>query len=115
MEVRAERKTRKSPGPKKVLLLGSLLHATCGLLEQFPRILRALERPQPDIGQPGLTQPAGSSNTLRVGPFSQEQLQGLGTVTVPYSMADVSDLVIGPFGSSFRWDGHPVELRLVGP
>ena len=34
--------------------------------------------------------------------------------TTGYSLDDVEDLVLGPHGSSFRWQGEPVRLDLAG-
>jgi UDP-N-acetylmuramoyl-L-alanyl-D-glutamate--2,6-diaminopimelate ligase len=41
-------------------------------------------------------------------------LEADGRRAVPFSLADVTDLALGPGGSTFVWDGIPIALRLGG-
>jgi UDP-N-acetylmuramoyl-L-alanyl-D-glutamate--2,6-diaminopimelate ligase len=41
-------------------------------------------------------------------------LEADGRPTVPFSPSDATELVLGPGGSTFVWDGSPIALRLGG-
>jgi UDP-N-acetylmuramoyl-L-alanyl-D-glutamate--2,6-diaminopimelate ligase len=48
-------------------------------------------------------------------PYGQVLLEAVRLPARPYSLADADGLEVGASGSSFRWEGHAVGLRLGGP
>jgi UDP-N-acetylmuramoyl-L-alanyl-D-glutamate--2,6-diaminopimelate ligase len=47
-------------------------------------------------------------------PYGRRLLQDVSVPTVPYALADAEDLELGAEGTSFRWQGLPVRLRMRG-
>ncbi|HUQ62909.1 MAG TPA: UDP-N-acetylmuramoyl-L-alanyl-D-glutamate--2,6-diaminopimelate ligase [Acidimicrobiales bacterium] len=47
-------------------------------------------------------------------PWGRRLIEAAPMPITPFSLADVSDIVLGPVSSTFVWDGHRVELQLGG-